>query len=195
MAILIYGYGRNDIGYGNAKGNILYECWRRLVLRCCDKKFKRKNIHYKDTKIIPEWLIASNFINWASLQQWEGRQIDKDILYPDANLYSPETCAFVLPVTNNFVLARERGRGDYPLGCCEVKTNKFQSYCSNPFTKKQEFLGMFTTPEQAHEAWRKRKHELAQLVAATEADPRIVEALKKRYSYGEWYGHYSAILN
>jgi hypothetical protein len=37
------------------------------------------------------------------------------------------------------------------------------------------------------EAWRKRKHELAQLVAARESDMRVVEALKKRYSFEEWY--------
>ena len=48
-------------------------------------------------------------------------------------------------------------------------------------------LGYFSTPEEAHEAWRKRKHELAQLVAATEVDLRVVEALKKRYSFEEWY--------
>ena len=54
-------------------------------------------------------------------------------------------------------------------------------------TEKTEHLGYFSTPEEAHEAWRKRKHELAQLVAATEADPRIVEALKKWYSFEEWY--------
>ena len=37
------------------------------------------------------------------------------------------------------------------------------------------------------EAWRKRKHEIAQLVAATESDMRIVEALKKWYSFEEGY--------
>ena len=41
--------------------------------------------------------------------------------------------------------------------------------------------------KEAHEAWRKHKHELAQFVAATESDMRVVEALKKRYSLDEWY--------
>lgn len=196
MAILVHGFGRNDLGFGNATKNELYAYWKRIVLRSCCKKYKRKYVHYKDTKIAPEWLTASVFIAWASLQEWEGRQIDKDILYPDKNIYSPETCTFVLPATNNFVLARERGRGDYPLGCCEIKgSDKFQAYCGNPFSKKQENLGTFKTPQEAHEAWRKRKHELAQLVAETEIDPRIIEALKIRYSEVEWYGKYSKILN
>lgn len=59
--------------------------------------------------------------------------------------------------------------------------------CGNPFTGERGYLGLFSTPEEAHEAWRKRKHELAQLVADTESDMRVVEALKKRYSPEEWY--------
>jgi hypothetical protein len=35
--------------------------------------------------------------------------------------------------------------------------------------------------EQAHEAWRKRKHELALQIAALHADPRIAKALSIRY--------------
>ena len=54
-------------------------------------------------------------------------------------------------------------------------------------SRRTESLGLFSTPGEAHEAWRKRKHEIAQLVAATESDPRIVEALKKRYSFEERY--------
>jgi hypothetical protein len=64
---------------------------------------------------------------------------------------------------------------------------KYQAQCKNPFAGKNEHLGYFSTPEEAHESWRKRKHELAQLVAARESDPRVVEALKKRYSFEEWY--------
>ena len=76
----------------------------------------------------------------------------------------------------------------YPIGVSLYKrTGRYQAQCENPFTGKNENLGYFSTPEEAHEAWRKRKHELAQLVAATESDPRVVEALKKRYSFEEWY--------
>jgi hypothetical protein len=121
-------------------------------------------------------------------QDWSGKCLDKDIIAPKSKLYSPETCAFVLPATNLFVTARDACRGDYPIGVhlCKRK-GKYQALCQNPFTRKREHLGYFSTPEEAHEAWRKRKHELAQLVAARESDPRIVEALRKRYSFEEWY--------
>ena len=120
-------------------------------------------------------------------QSWHGKCLDKDIIVPGSKLYSPDTCAFVLTETNLFV-ARDACRGEYHTGVSLHKmTGKYRASCGNPFTGKQENLGYFSTPEEAHEAWRKRKHELAQIVAATESDPRIVEALKKRYSFEEWY--------
>jgi hypothetical protein len=94
----------------------------------------------------------------------------------------------VLQATNSFVVARDACRGEYPIGVSLYKpTGKYIASCGNPFTGKLEHLGYFSTPEEAHEGWRKRKHELAQLVAARESDPRVVEALKKRYSFEEWY--------
>ena len=121
-------------------------------------------------------------------QDWQDKSLDKDIIAPRSRLYSPESCAFVLKATNSFVIARDACRGDYPIGVDLCKrTGKYRASCRNPFTGKREHLGLFPTQEEAHEAWRRRKHEIAQLVAATESDPRVVEALKKRYSFEEWY--------
>ena len=121
-------------------------------------------------------------------QDWHGKSLDKDIISPGRKLYSPESCAFVLQATNKFVTARDACRGEYPVGVDLFKrTGEYRASCNNPFTGKAEHLGLFSTPEEAHEAWRKRKHELSQLVAATEADLRVVEALKNRYSFDEWY--------
>jgi hypothetical protein len=119
-------------------------------------------------------------------QDWRDKSLDKDIIVPGSKLYSPETCAFVLAATNSFVIAINASRGDYPIGVYLFKrTGKYKAYCKNLFTRKKEHLGYFSTPEEAHESWRKRKHDLAQLVAARESDPRVVEALKKRYSFEE----------
>ena len=121
-------------------------------------------------------------------QDWQGNSLDKDIIVPKSKLYSPDTCAFVLNETNLFVIASDASRGDYPIGVCLYKpTGKYKAQCGNPFSGKREHLGYFSTPEEAHEAWRKRKDDLAQRVAAKESDPRVVEALKKRYSPEEWY--------
>ena len=42
---------------------------------------------------------------------------------------------------------------------------RFKSQCRNPFTKKREHLGYFTCEQEAHQAWLKRKLELAKELA------------------------------
>lgn len=205
MKRLLYGVGVNDADYavtkfettgyvdGKRKRKLIWACpfyqtWKHMLERCFSEKYRAEYPTYKDVTCCGEWLTFSNFKQWMEQQDWEGKQLDKDIIVPENKVYSPETCAFVLGVTNNFVTASDASRGEYPLGIYWNKRNeKFQAKCNNPLTKGREHLGYFNTPKEAHEAWRKRKHELAQLVAATESDPRVVEALKKRYSVEEWY--------
>ncbi len=205
MNKLVFGVGVNDLPYrtqvweevtkngGKRIREIVflcpyYEVWKSMLKRCYSKKSLESRPSYIDTSVCSEWLYATAFKKWMEQQDWEGKSLDKDIIVPGSKLYSPETCAFVLQSTNLFVTARDACRGEYPIGVNLCKqTGKYRAQCRNPFSEKKESLGYFSTPEDAHEAWRKRKHEIAQLVAATESDPRIVEALKKRYSFEEWY--------
>ena len=205
MNKLVYGVGVNDLGYrtqvyeyvtengGKRIRKSVFRCkyyvvWTSMLERCYSKKYLESRPSYSGTSVCNEWLYASEFKKWMEQQDWKGKCLDKDIIVPRSKLYSPETCAFVLATTNSFVIASDAIRGDYPIGVHLLKsTSKYCAYCSNIFSGKQEHLGYFSTPEEAHEVWRKRKHELAQLVAARESDPRIVEALRKRYSFEEWY--------
>ena len=205
MNKLVYGVGVNDLGYRiqvweelpkNGGKRILksvfkcryYAAWTSMLTRCYSKKFLESNQSYIGTSVCSEWLSATAFKKWMEKQDWSGKCLDKDIIVPKSKLYSPDTCAFVLKATNSFVTASDAIRGEYPIGVDLLKpTGKYRALCQNLFTGKREYLGLFSTPEEAHEAWRKHKHELAQLVSVTESDPRIVEALKKRYSLEEWY--------
>lgn len=205
MSKLVCGVGVNDADYVIAKSEItgyvngkkklkqvwtcpFYRAWVQMLKRCFSEKYKAKNPTYKDVTCCEEWLTFSNFKRWMEKQDWQGKQLDKDIIFTNNKVYSPETCAFVSGVTNSFVLASDATIVEYPLGVhWDKESKKLRVRCCNPFTKKKEHLGYFRCPKEAHETWRKRKHELAQLVAETEADPRIVEALKKRYSIEEWY--------
>ena len=205
MNKLTWGVGVNDLGYrtqvwedvtkngGKRIQKSVFRCknyaaWKSMLGRCYSKKYLESRQSYIGTSVCSEWLYASEFKKWMEQQDWHGKSLDKDIIVPRSKLYSPKTCAFVLTATNSFVIARDASRGDCPIGVQLYKrTGKYQACCKNLFSGKQEHLGYFSTPEEAHEAWRKRKHELAQLVAATESDMRIVAALKKRYSIEEWY--------
>ena len=205
MNKLVYGVGINDLPYrvhvqewvtengGKRIQKTVFRCkyyavWRHMLERCYSKKYLESRPSYAGTSVCSEWLYATAFKKWMEQQDWHGKCLDKDIIVPGNKLYSPETCAFVLQATNKFVTARDACRGEYPVGVYLHKpTGKYQAYCKNPLTGKNEHLGLFSTPEDAHEAWRKRKYELAQLVADKESDMRVVEALKKRYSPEEWY--------
>ena len=205
MNKLVWGVGVNDLGYRTQVWEELpksvgkrirkhvfickyYTAWKDMLKRCYSKKSLESRPSYIGTSVCSEWLSATAFKKWMEQQDWQGKCLDKDIIAPGSKLYSPDTCAFVLKATNLFVTASDASRGDYPIGVDLFKrTGKYRAYCRNPFTGKLEHLGYFSTPEEAHEAWRKRKHELSQLVAATESDIRVVEALKKRYSFEEWY--------
>ena len=165
-----------------------YTAWKRMLERCYSKKYLESKPSYIGTSVCNEWLSATAFKKWMEKQDWNGKCLDKDIIVPRSKLYSPDTCAFVLNATNTFVIANDASRGDYPVGVSLRKhTGKYQARCRNPFTGKIEYLGHYSTPEEAHEAWRKRKDDLAQRVAAKEYDMRVVEALRKRYSPEEWY--------
>ena len=205
MGKLVCGIGVNDLPYrvqikewvtengGKRIRKLVFQCkyyevWKDMLKRCYSEKFLESKPSYIGTSVCSEWLYASAFKKWMEQQDWHGKCLDKDIIAPGSKLYSPETCAFVLKATNSFVIASDAIRGEYPTGVSLSKgKGKYIARCKNPFTRKREHLGYFSTPQDAHEAWRKRKHELAQLVAAKESDPRVVEALKKRYSLEEWY--------
>ena len=202
---LVYGVGVNDLGYrvrvyeyvtengGKRIRKHVFTCkyyaaWESMLKRCYSKKYLESNPSYNGTSVCSEWVYASEFKKWMEQQDWQGKSLDKDIIAPGSKLYSPETCAFVLKATNTFVIASDASRGAFPIGVSLHKhTGKYQARCGNSFTGENEYLGCFSTTEDAHEAWRKRKHEIAQIVAATESDMRVVEALKKWYSFDELY--------
>ena len=205
MNKLIYGVGVNDLGYrtlvqeeitkngGKRIQKTVFRCkyytaWIGMLKRCYSKKYLESYPSYIGTSVCSEWLYATAFKKWMEQQDWRDKSLDKDIIVPGSKLYSPDTCAFVLNATNSFVTASDASRGEYNIGVSLFKrTGKYRAKCGNHFTGKKEHLGLFLTTEEAHEAWRKRKHELAQLIAATESDPRVVQSLKKRYSFEEWY--------
>ena len=116
-------------------------------------------------------------------QDFEEMQLDKDILFSGNKVYSEETCVFVPKVVNMFTTDSGASRGELLIGVCWHKgVGKYQSRCCNPFTKKQEHLGLFVNELEAHQAWLKRKLELAHLLAAEQTDERVAKALIARYT-------------
>lgn len=196
---LVCGLGLNDADYvvekrettgyvgGKRKQKTVWICpyfqtWKNMLNRCSEK-WQERHPTYRGCTVSDEWLTFSNFKAWMATQDWQGKHLDKDLLFEGNKVYSADTCVFVTPLVNTFTLDRGADRGEWMIGVCWDKpAGKFRSKCSNPFTKKLEYLGLFTCEQEAHQAWLKRKLELARLLAAEQEDPRVAKALVDRYS-------------
>lgn len=160
----------------------VYEVWMGMLKRCYSNKVQAKHLTYEGCTVCDEWLTFSNFKSWMEKQDWQGKQIDKDILFQGNKIYSPATCVFVSRTVNAFVIESDASRGKYLIGVSWHKVvKKFSATCNNPITKKGEPLGYFTSEIEAHKTWLKRKLEHAKLIAAEQDDPRVAKALVERY--------------
>ena len=154
-----------------------------MLKRCHSAGYLSNRPTYIGCRVASEWLKFSSFRSWMDAQDWKGNHLDKDVLMPGNKVYAPEVCVFIPRVLNNFLNECGRARGEWPLGVYWNKpSRKFMAQCNNPFTGKQENLGLFDFPEAAHEAWRARKHEHAMRYADQQSDQRIAEALRARFA-------------
>lgn len=200
---LQFGIGINDAGYvvcktevilvnGVRKQKKLFKCpyfsrWYNMLMRCYSENYQKKNQTYVGCTVCNEWLVFSKFRAWMEGQDWEGKELDKDILVKGNKLYSPQTCVFVSPNVNKLLVDSGGKRGVYPIGVSFHKSEQAIRATCLDGARKQAHLGYFKTPEEAHEAWRKYKHALACKIADEQTDERVAEALRKRYSKEKWY--------
>lgn len=187
---LVYGVGVNDADYfvcRKENGKQVWQCpyhrtWKSMLKRAYSDKYKQERPTYRGVTVCEEWHSFMRFRAWMETQDWECKALDKDILSQGNRVYSPDTCVFVDLAVNSFLLDSAAVRGEWPIGVYwDEQNQKFKSQCRNPFTKKQEYLGYFTCPNQAHLAWKKRKHELACQLADIQTDERVANALRTRY--------------
>lgn len=189
MARLICGIGVNDADYTTrpSKGGVMVTCqfyraWKDMIERCYSEKLQARKPMYKGCSVCGEWLIFSNFKAWMQQQDWQGKELDKDILVKGNKVYSPSTCAFVDTLTNTFVTDSRSKKSSLPSGAFWHKNrNNYGSACKNPFSKRLEYLGSYDNPLDAHLAWKKRKHEFACQLAELQSNPCVAEALRNRY--------------
>lgn len=191
MSKLVYGVGINDADYVTRKtinGKVVLSCkffevWRGVIRRCYSEESLRNHPTYAGCSVCDEWLTFSNFKAWMETQDWKGKEIDKDIINKGNKIYSPEFCVFVDSMTNSFIIDCGSVRGEWPIGVTfHKRNNEFRAQCSDPFTKVRGWIGAFKCPNEAHQAWRKRKHELACQLADLQTDQRVADALRARYA-------------
>lgn len=186
---LIFGVGVNDDK--NVTGKLIngklvqcpfYRKWCDMLARCYAESYKKAKPSYDGCCVADQWLKFSNFKAWMETQDWKGKELDKDLLAKGNKIYSPETCVFVSHAINGFLACNESNEELGKTGVYAHKTCvRFSAKCKNPFTKKFEYIGCFLTSEDAHAAWKMRKHQHACRLADLQTDERVANALRTRY--------------
>ena len=181
---LIRGVGVNDADYainpmveGKQVMCLFYSRWTAMLERCYSAKLQERCPTYKGCFVVEEWLTFSKFRKWMIAQDWEGNQLDKDLLIEGNKMYGPETCVFVCRELNSLLNERNAARGDLPLGVVKHK-KKYMSQVNK--NGKINYLGTFTSPEEAHQVWRNAKAQVILDSLVLTGDVRVKNALRSR---------------
>lgn len=202
---LVYGVGINDADYivvvneivdftdGKYKQKAVWRCpfygrWTNMLLRCYSESYQLKYPTYTGCYVCEDWLTFSKFKSWMVTKDHEGKHLDKDILFPGNKVYSPDTCIFVDARVNTFMVECSSVQGEYPIGVDFHKgSGKFRARCQSVVTGKSEFLGRFSTQDEAHQAWLEFKLSQAHILVAEQTDERVIKALVAMYELYEVY--------
>lgn len=193
---LVCGVGLNDADYpvqefttivdenGKKERKLAWICpfyrkWVSMVGRCYSPRFQERYPTYIGCSVCKDWLTFSKFRQWMQNQDWEGKEIDKDILVPGNKVYSPDTCAFIEKGVNVFLTESTATRGKHMIGVSYSVGDKLRAKCRDGSRSKS--LGYFDTELEAHKAWLAFKLEQAKILAAEQTDPRVAKALIERY--------------
>lgn len=157
-----------------------YLLWKSVLTRSLCIKFKKKWPKYTDVCVCEEWLTFSNFKSWMEKQDWEGKELDKDILYTGNKEYSPSKCCFVSKRVNTFIIDGAKVRGNFPIGVSWNKSvKKFVAQCQNGTGK--QLSRYFDNVEDAFYWWLETKTNIAISLMENEQDKRISSAIISRY--------------
>lgn len=111
---LVNGVGINDADYKTSKtidGVVVWKCpyyqkWIHMINRCYNKNTHKNQPRYIGCSVDSKWLRFSNFRDWMSSKDWEGKALDKDLLVEGNKIYGEDTCVFIPQDLNVLLTAR-----------------------------------------------------------------------------------------
>lgn len=91
----VYGIGYVGEGQFSANDSDYYSRWVLMLSRCYSDRYQNLNPSYKGCKVCEEWHNFQSFAEWMSKQDYNDKQLDKDIKIKGNKVYSPAACMFV----------------------------------------------------------------------------------------------------
>ena len=189
---LIYGVGNNDTDLktktkdanGKEIKNVYYRYWHDMLRRAYDPGYRKLYPTYEGVTVCDEWLKLSNFIEWMNKFDYEGKNLDKDLIVRNNKVYSPENCCFISPRLNSFIASRKDLLIDnnLPSGVRWHKFHKkYQAQIS--INNKRAHLGYFTDVNDAEARYLTEKikllKELQLELDGTDDSIRIIAGLER----------------
>lgn len=155
---------RVGIGVGNGYQPRSSVLWFNLVKRLKGSGIRNETYidcenKFKDFQIFAEWCQTEP--NYRTKDE-DGKfyHLDKDILFPNNKIYSPETCCFV-PSKLNMVLSKGNNKANnHLIGTSkEPRSGKFIAHVAGLDYTKSGYIGIYHTEIEAHRAWQLGKIE------------------------------------
>ena len=161
-------FGVGYLGEGNhstgtsKKRTQEHRVWRGMLERCYSEKYKEDNkSYYGIATVCDEWKCFQKFAEWYNNNKYEvdGRlHLDKDILYPENKIYSPQTCLLV-PQRINMLFMTRPNKSGLPNGVRKESKGTFSAVYNG------KNLGKFDSIKDAETAHYKAKLEAIKQVA------------------------------
>lgn len=184
---LVQGVGINDADYvttykveGKEVVCPFYRKWRNMLKRCYSRTYLDKRPTYEGCRVCSDWLRFSNFRKWMIAQDWQGKDLDKDLLIKGNKIYSPSRCVFINSSTNKAIAESRSSKNDSSLlaGVRLDKNNgKYSSRVRKGIPSKNHYLGTYSTENEAHNIWRLEKAKHFRNLANSETDIIVITIL------------------
>jgi len=188
----VYGVGINDVMIPYFTKTRTWKTWSGIIRRTDKRDLKwlsqTGKDQYIDCTLDPRWFKLSVFKEW--IEQWddfENKEVDKDILIPGNKIYGPDTCLMVRPIVNAWFRLKKHGGGDLPRGVClntawkKGRSPKPYRAQITPIGGKRTGLGYYATIEEASAVFEKARKEQIKILIETETDLKVKDALVKIY--------------
>lgn len=153
-----------------------YITWRNILVRCytCNEN---KNPTYKNCTVCDEWLYYPHFKVWYDNNYIKGFVIDKDILQNGLvnKVYSSSTCCFIPQYVNGLLTFNQESDSGLSNGVCYTKDHKHYR-ARSALRNESEYLGTFSTEDEAFEVYKTHKEAVLYKVAIEEGEKGVIKA-------------------
>lgn len=190
MDKIVMGIGINDEFRvsKNSKPSKAYQAWAQMIVKTTNPEASG---YVADGVICKDWLTFSKFKAWFEENYVDGWVMDRGIISPEDNMFSPEHCVFVPRYLSRFARKQKINNKCDLHGVTKIEREGVDAvFISGIYVAgKQMHIGSFKTAIDAHKAYINRRMEVAKNYKAIceSIRPGLFDCLIKRVKSMECY--------